>query len=57
LDLARSDSRLFVVAAEARALLSKLLENIINERIHDAHRLARDSDIRMDLLQDLEDVD
>ncbi|KAH0460951.1 hypothetical protein IEQ34_008526 [Dendrobium chrysotoxum] len=57
LDLPGRDRRLLVITRKPRRLLGELLENIINERIHDAHRLARDSDIRMNLLQDFKDVD
>ena len=33
------------------------LEDIVDERIHDAHSLAGDTSVGMDLLQDLVDVD
>nr|GMD70524.1 hypothetical protein CR513_50743 [Ipomoea batatas] len=57
LDLAGSNGRLLVVAGQSRCLLGELLEDIVDEAVHDAHGLARDPDIRMDLLQNLEDVD
>ncbi|GER40068.1 D-3-phosphoglycerate dehydrogenase [Striga asiatica] len=57
LDLPRSDGRLLVVPRELRRLLGELLENVVDEAVHDSHGLARDPDVGMDLLQDLEDVD
>ena len=33
------------------------LEDVIHERVHDAHRLARDARVWVHLLQDLVDVD
>ncbi len=32
------------------------VENVVNERVHDAHRPVGDPRVRVDLLQDLEDV-
>nr|GMD32184.1 probable small nuclear ribonucleoprotein F [Ipomoea batatas] len=57
LDLAGSDGRLLVVTGQARRLLGELLKDIVDEAVHDAHGLAGDPDIRMDLLKHLEDVD
>ncbi|KAF7823575.1 hypothetical protein G2W53_021719 [Senna tora] len=57
LDLPGSDRRLLVVASEPRRLLSELLEDVVDEAVHDPHGLAGDSNVRMDLLEDLEDVD
>ncbi|KAJ9548247.1 LOW QUALITY PROTEIN: hypothetical protein OSB04_020790 [Centaurea solstitialis] len=56
LDLPRRDRRLLVVPGEPRALLRELLEDIVDETVHDPHGLARDSDIWMNLLQHLEDI-
>lgn len=56
LDLPGGDCWLLVVASETRRFLSELLEDIVDEAVHDSHGLARDSDVRMNLLQDLEQV-
>ncbi|KAK9058624.1 hypothetical protein SSX86_023466 [Deinandra increscens subsp. villosa] len=56
LNLPRSNRRLLIIPREPRTLLRKLLENIVNKRVHNPHRLARDPDIRMNLLQNLKDV-
>ncbi|KAL6139161.1 hypothetical protein ACLB2K_064438 [Fragaria x ananassa] len=57
LDLPRSNRRLLVVPGEPGRLLSKLLEDVVDEAVHDAHGLAGDPNVRVDLLEDLEDVD
>ncbi|MFS7945951.1 hypothetical protein Hanom_Chr06g00530251 [Helianthus anomalus] len=57
LNLPRRQRILLVVACKFRCFLSELFENIIDEGVHDPHFLARDPDIRMNLLQNLEDVD
>ena len=57
LDLARCDGRLLVVTSKSRRFLRKLFEDVIDEAVHDAHGLAGDPDIRVNLLQNLEDVD
>ncbi|KAJ0917528.1 hypothetical protein HanRHA438_Chr05g0206961 [Helianthus annuus] len=57
LNLPTGNRRLLVIPSKPRALLSKLLKNIINKTVHDPHSFARDSDIRMHLFQHLEDVD
>ena len=36
---------------------SNAFEDVVNERVHDAHCLGADASIGMDLLQDLVDVD
>ena len=46
-----------VVANKSAALTSDLLEDIIDERVHDAHRSLADSDLRVDLLENSIDVD
>ncbi|KAH0457608.1 hypothetical protein IEQ34_012923 [Dendrobium chrysotoxum] len=56
LDLPRCDSRLLVVSGEARRLLGEFLEDVVNEGVHDAHRLARDPDVWVNLLQNLKDI-
>ena len=57
LDLLRSDHRLLVVASQPRCLLGQLLEAVIDEAVHYPHGLAGDPDVRVNLLQHLEDVD
>ncbi|KAL2899083.1 UvrABC system protein A [Bienertia sinuspersici] len=57
LDLPRSDGRLLVVASKPRRFLSKLLKDIIDETVHDTHSFAGNTDIRMNLLENFEDVD
>jgi hypothetical protein len=57
LDLAGGDGGLLVVAGEAGGLLRELLEDVVDEGVHDRHGLGGDSDVRVHLLQDLEDVD
>ena len=49
LDLLRSNHR--------RDLLGQLLEAVIDEAVHYPHGLAGDPDVRVNLLQHLEDVD
>ena len=39
--------------SQARRLARDALENIVHERIHDAHGLGRDAGVRVDLLQHL----
>ncbi|KAI5399451.1 hypothetical protein KIW84_064703 [Lathyrus oleraceus] len=48
---------LLAVTSKARRFLSELLEDVIDEAVHDSHSLAGDSDVRMNLLKNLEDVD
>ena len=57
LDLPRGDGRLLVVASESGGLLGELLEYVVDEAVHDAHGLAGDPDVRVHLLEHLEDVD
>ncbi|KAF5955964.1 hypothetical protein HYC85_008820 [Camellia sinensis] len=57
LDLPRSNGRLLVIPSEPRGFLSELLEDVVDEAVHDPHGLARDPDVRMNLFQHLEDVD
>ena len=56
LDFAGSESVPIVHVNEAGALASDPLENVSDERVHDEHGLVRDTNVRMDLLEDLEDV-
>ena len=57
LDLAARDRRALVVVSETGGLGGDTLEDVVHERIHDAHRLARDTGIGVHLLQNLVDVD
>ncbi|RXI04431.1 hypothetical protein DVH24_038705 [Malus domestica] len=57
LDFPGSDRRFLVVPREPGQLLGELLEDVVDEAVHDSHGLAGDPDVRVDLLQHLEDVD
>ena len=57
LDLAGGKSVLFVVANKTRALRGDLLEDIVDERVHDAHGLLADAGLGVHLLEDTVDVD
>ena len=57
LDLPRGDGGFLVVVSQAGSLASDTLEDIIDEGVHDAHGLAGDTSVGMDLLHDLVDVD
>ena len=48
---------LLVVANKARALSGDLLENVVDERVHDAHGSLGDSSLWVHLLEDSVDVD
>ena len=56
LDFARGDRRLLVVASEPRRLAGELLEDVVDEAVHDSHGLAGNPNVGVDLLQHLEDV-
>ena len=56
LDLSTGDSVLLVVVSQSGSLTSNSFENVIDKRVHDAHRLRRDTGFGMDLLQDFIDV-
>ena len=57
LDLAAGDGVLLVVVGQAGSLRGDALEDVIHERVHDAHGLAGDAGVGVDLLEDLVDVD
>ena len=57
LDLPGSDGGALVVMGKAGSFGGDSFEDIVDERIHDVHRLARDSSVRVDLFQHLVDVD
>lgn len=53
LDLPGRDGRALVVMRQARRLASDALEDVVDERVHDAHGLGRDAGVGVDLLQHL----
>jgi len=57
LDLAARDRRSLVVVSETGRLGGDAFEDVVDERVHDAHRLARDTGVRVHLLENLVDVD
>lgn len=57
LNLAGSESLGVVVRSELGCLGGDALKEISNEGVHDAHGLGRDTSIRVNLFQDLVDVD
>uniref|UniRef100_A0A8C3LK06 Core Histone H2A/H2B/H3 domain-containing protein n=1 Tax=Chrysolophus pictus TaxID=9089 RepID=A0A8C3LK06_CHRPC len=57
LDLPRRDGRALVVVRQARRLAGDALEDVIDERVHDAHSLGRDARVGVHLLQHLVHVD
>ena len=57
LDLAAGDRVLLVVVRKAGRLGSDTLEDVIHERVHDAHGLAGDARVGVYLFQHLVDVD
>ena len=57
LDLPRGDGRPLVVVGELASLSSDTLEEIVDERVHDAHGLRGNTSVGVNLLEDLVDVD
>ena len=57
LDLARGDGRPLVVVSQTGSLGGDTFEDIVDERVHDAHGLGGDSGVGVDLLQHPVDVD
>ncbi|XP_062043101.1 uncharacterized protein LOC133756422 [Lepus europaeus] len=57
LDLARRDGRALVVVRQARRLAGDALEDVVDERVHDAHGLGRDAGVGVHLLEHLVHVD
>ena len=57
LDLARGDGGPLVVVSQTGSLGGDTFEDIVDERVHDAHGLGGDSGVGVDLLQHLVDVD
>ena len=56
LDLPAADRRALVVVSETRRLRSDSFEYVVDERVHDAHRLARNASVGMHLLEHFVDV-
>ena len=57
LDFPRSDSASLVVMSQTGSFGGDTFEDVVHETVHDAHSLAGDSSVRVDLLQDFVDVD
>lgn len=57
LNLPGSDGRPLVVVGETGGLSGDSFEDVVDERVHDAHGLGRDSGVRVNLFQHLVDVD
>jgi hypothetical protein len=57
LDLPGGDGGALVVVRQAAGLGGDALEDVVDERVHDAHRLGGDAGVGVDLLQHLVDVD
>jgi len=57
LDLSGGESVLAVVADEAGGFLSNLFEDVVDERVHDAHGSLADAGVLVDLLENSVDVD
>ncbi|XBH61053.1 hypothetical protein VPH35_115559 [Triticum aestivum] len=57
LNLPGRDGGLLVVPRELGGLAGELLEDVVDEGVHDGHGLGGDADVRVHLLEHLEDVD
>ena len=57
LDLPGGDGGPLVVVGQAGGLSGDSFEDVVDERVHDAHGLGRDASVGVDLLQHLVDVD
>ena len=57
LDLTGGDGRPLVVVGKTAGLSSNTLKEVINKGVHDGHGLGGDTSIRVDLLENLVDVD
>ena len=57
LDLPGGDGGPLVVVSQTGSLSSDSAEDIVDKRVHDAHGLAGDTGVGVDLLQNLVDVD
>ena len=57
LDLSGGESVLSVVSDESGGLLSDLLEDVVDEGVHDGHGSLGETSLRVDLLENSVDVD
>jgi hypothetical protein len=57
LDLTRWESSALVESNELRRFKGDSFEGVIDERVHDVHGFLGNTNIRVDLLQYLEDID
>ena len=57
LDLAGGDGGSLVVLGEVGSFTSNATEHVVDQGIHDAHGLAGDASVWVDLLEDFVDVD
>ena len=57
LDFPGSDGGPLIVMGQAGSFSGYSFENVVNERIHDRHSLGGHASIRVDLLQNLVNVD
>jgi len=57
LNLATRDGGTAVVVGKLRGFIGDPLEDVVDKRVHDAHGLAGDAGVWMDLLEDFVDVD
>ncbi len=56
LDLAGREGGLLVVGRKLSGLTGDALEDVVDERVHDAHALLADAGVGVDLLKDLVDI-
>ncbi len=57
LDLSAGDRRALVVVSQTGGFGGDSFEDVVHETVHDAHRLAADTSVGVDLFQHLVDVD
>ena len=57
LDLSGGEGGSSVVSHKSSGLLGDLLEDVVDERVHDAHGSLGDSGLWVDLLEDSVDID
>ncbi len=57
LDFPAGDGRSLVVVGQAGGLGGDALKDVVDEAVHDAHGLAGDASVGVDLLQNFVDVD
>ena len=57
LDFATGEGGFLVVRAQFAGLTGDLAEDVVDERVHDGHTFLGHAGVRVDLLEDLVDVD